>query len=55
MIGGLGHSAVLCTLPLGHLTGAYAVCSRSPKPLRASHTRKALSEMSAVGTVPLYV
>jgi len=24
MIGGLGHPAVLCTLPLGHLTGAYS-------------------------------
>jgi len=38
--GGLGHSAVLRTLPLsGSLNSGYAVRLRSPKPLRASHTR----------------
>ena len=49
--GGLGHSAVLRTLPslmLRSLNSRYAVRYRLPKPLRASHTRKTLSAIAEV-------
>ena len=52
--GGLGHSAVLRTLPLTEsLNSGYAVRYRSSKPfatLRASHTRKRYLKFGTVET-----